>query len=72
MKWQEGGRAHIKGASTSPCVRNCCLDEGDICIGCGRSLDEIRQWTQVDESERQGILDRSRERVRQRRKSFPL
>lgn len=63
---------HIKGASSSPCVRNCCLDDADICIGCGRSLDEIRQWSQVDEGERQSILERSRERVRQRRKSFPL
>nr|WP_254619459.1 DUF1289 domain-containing protein [Vibrio metschnikovii] len=25
----------------SPCVRHCCLDDKDICIGCGRTLDEI-------------------------------
>ena len=25
----------------SPCVRNCCLDEDNVCMGCGRSLDEI-------------------------------
>lgn len=29
----------------SPCVRNCCLDPSDICLGCGRSIDEITSWT---------------------------
>lgn len=28
----------------SPCVRNCCLDDDDICIGCARSVDEIIEW----------------------------
>ncbi|EGR4199847.1 DUF1289 domain-containing protein [Vibrio cholerae] len=23
----------------SPCVRHCCLDDKDICIGCVRTLD---------------------------------
>ncbi|MDN3685302.1 DUF1289 domain-containing protein [Vibrio sinaloensis] len=25
----------------NPCVRNCCLNERDICLGCGRTLQEI-------------------------------
>jgi len=29
---------------SSPCIRNCCLDKQDICLGCFRSLDEIMQW----------------------------
>ncbi len=29
----------------SPCVRHCCLDDKDICIGCGRTLDEICRWS---------------------------
>ncbi|MBT2912746.1 DUF1289 domain-containing protein, partial [Vibrio anguillarum] len=24
----------------SPCIRQCCLDEMDICLGCFRSLNE--------------------------------
>ncbi|MCC5859511.1 MAG: DUF1289 domain-containing protein [Ectothiorhodospiraceae bacterium] len=28
----------------SPCVSICKLDEDDICIGCGRTLEELRQW----------------------------
>jgi predicted Fe-S protein YdhL (DUF1289 family) len=34
----------------SPCVRNCCLNEQDICLGCFRSLDEIRQWNASTEA----------------------
>ncbi|MGZ8185918.1 MAG: DUF1289 domain-containing protein [Methylobacter sp.] len=25
----------------SPCIRNCCLNNDDICLGCFRSLHEI-------------------------------
>lgn len=28
----------------SPCVRNCCLGEDDICLGCFRTIDEITSW----------------------------
>jgi predicted Fe-S protein YdhL (DUF1289 family) len=31
----------------SPCVRNCCLNEDDICLGCRRSLSEIIAWGQL-------------------------
>ncbi|WP_268745679.1 DUF1289 domain-containing protein [Cellvibrio mixtus] len=32
----------------SPCVRNCCLNEEDICLGCFRSLAEITRWGAVN------------------------
>ena len=47
------------GGVTSPCTRNCCLDEGDVCLGCGRSLDEIRLWGQASDRERATILERA-------------
>jgi predicted Fe-S protein YdhL (DUF1289 family) len=28
----------------SPCVSQCCLDEGDVCMGCFRHIDEITGW----------------------------
>ena len=40
----------------SPCIRNCCLDSNDICMGCFRSLAEITQWTLVDEKTREDFL----------------
>lgn len=40
----------------SPCVRNCCLNEEDICLGCGRSLQEITGWGASSDIEKQKIL----------------
>lgn len=41
---------------TQPCKRNCCLDQNDICLGCGRLLSEILAWHQADECNRRQIL----------------
>ena len=43
----------------SPCVRNCCLDEDDICQGCFRSIHEITAWSEADQDERLAILERA-------------
>jgi len=48
---------------TSPCVRNCCLDQQDVCMGCGRTLDEIIRWGGAEDAERAGILERAKKRV---------
>lgn len=46
----------------SPCVRNCCLDEEHICLGCFRSFDEICQWSQANEQSRRQILHNAEQR----------
>lgn len=46
----------------SPCIRNCCLDENDVCVGCFRSLDEILQWSKIDEAGKKMILMRTQTR----------
>lgn len=46
----------------SPCVRNCCLSDDDICLGCFRSIDEIMQWSGADNCERHVILNNVRQR----------
>ena len=43
----------------SPCVRNCCLSSADICMGCGRHIEEILQWHAASSSEREAILMRA-------------
>ena len=40
----------------SPCVRNCCLDDSLVCLGCFRSLEEIKEWGLVDNHRRHIIL----------------
>ncbi|WP_420896009.1 DUF1289 domain-containing protein [Vibrio neptunius] len=49
-----------------PCVRNCCLDDDDICVGCFRTLDEILQWRSCTDEEKQAILIRSEQRKKER------
>jgi len=40
----------------SPCIRNCCLDDDDICLGCLRSLGEIIAWGTGNEAAKRRIL----------------
>jgi len=54
-----------KDQLSSPCVRMCCLDNNDICLGCFRSLDEIKNWTQVDEQTRERFLTNAKNREQQ-------
>jgi len=46
----------------SPCVRNCCLNDDDICLGCGRSLHEITHWSSSSIEDKQKILLRAADR----------
>ncbi|MEM8797899.1 MAG: DUF1289 domain-containing protein [Pseudomonadota bacterium] len=42
----------------SPCIQVCVLEqESSICIGCGRTLDEIAQWSRLDFDQRSLIVD---------------
>ena len=52
----------IDGTVKSPCVRNCCLDDDDVCIGCFRSLDEILQWNASTQEEKKDVLIRCNNR----------
>ena len=41
----------------SPCVKICSLEDG-VCIGCGRTQDEIREWVIMTEIQRAEIMER--------------
>jgi predicted Fe-S protein YdhL (DUF1289 family) len=41
----------------TPCVNICVLDEkSGLCIGCGRSGDEIARWASMTPSDRRAIM----------------
>ena len=46
----------------SPCIRNCCLDDALICLGCFRSLEEIKEWGVVGHHRRRIILQNAKQR----------
>lgn len=50
----------------SPCVRNCCLDNDDVCMGCGRTINEITGWHHAEDAEKQAICQRAAVRLQQR------
>ncbi len=41
----------------SPCIRNCCLDQNDICVGCLRSLEDILCWGSASDTKKLAILE---------------
>ncbi|WP_423185527.1 DUF1289 domain-containing protein [Alishewanella sp. d11] len=52
--------------SSSPCIRNCCLDQHDCCVGCGRLLNEITEWHQATALRQQQIMDLAQQRCAKR------
>ena len=59
---------------STPCTRNCCLTDDDICLGCFRSINEITLWTKVDEKTRHDFLinAENRKKVHNRTRSVIL
>ena len=49
----------------SPCRDLCQLDQAGICIGCGRSIAEITEWTRAGNERRLQIRAAARARLEQ-------
>jgi len=64
--FEQRGAPARQPAVKSPCIRNCCLDTHDICLGCYRSLTEICAWGEAGATERQEILRNAAQRKQQR------
>lgn len=50
----------------SPCIRNCCLDDNDICMGCFRTLDEIKNWLSMTNTQKISVLRSCKQRQQKR------
>ena len=44
------------GSTPSPCVKVCRIDDDGFCIGCKRTLDEIRDWMIMSDYEQNKLL----------------
>nr|WP_298723933.1 DUF1289 domain-containing protein [uncultured Steroidobacter sp.] len=49
-------------AVASPCIKVCVLDAQQVCLGCGRTLEEIAQWSRMTEEQRRQVVDRAQQR----------
>jgi len=66
--WSQGSGADASElAPASPCVRRCTLDPDDLCVGCGRTLDEILEWAGAPTDRKVAICSEAAARLEQRR-----
>ena len=47
----------------SPCIKICTL-QNDFCIGCGRTTQEIAEWSKASDKKKRDILERLPNRLR--------
>ena len=40
----------------SPCISDCRINEYNICMGCGRTIEQIVQWSSYEDDEREKII----------------
>ncbi len=60
----------VSNTIASPCISVCALDDEDICTGCFRDLDEIAQWSSLDNEQKLAVLQQCRLRSRARYGNF--
>ncbi len=39
-----------------PCIKKCCLNEDDVCLGCFRTFEDMRQWHKANIEEKTQML----------------
>jgi predicted Fe-S protein YdhL (DUF1289 family) len=49
----------------SPCIKVCVLDARNVCVGCGRTIDEITQWSRLTVEQQRLIVDQAQQRRRE-------
>ncbi|RKZ67536.1 MAG: DUF1289 domain-containing protein [Gammaproteobacteria bacterium] len=57
-------------AVPSPCVKDCCLDKQDVCLGCGHTVNEIIRWGDASEEEKLEMLVASKKRKEKRAQKY--
>lgn len=50
-------------AVESPCVGICALNTERICVGCGRSNEEVAQWLGMPRAEKEQCLEVAKRRL---------
>lgn len=47
----------------SPCNKICTLNEQKICVGCGRSREEIGSWSGLSDADQKRVVERAKARL---------
>jgi predicted Fe-S protein YdhL (DUF1289 family) len=51
-------------AVASPCNRVCTLNDDSVCLGCGRTLDDITRWSTMTEADKARCVALAADRLR--------
>jgi predicted Fe-S protein YdhL (DUF1289 family) len=60
----------LSSKPVSPCVQVCVLDDDQVCIGCGRTVDDVIAWTRLTDAQKWLVLEQSAQRREQRKNSI--
>ncbi|MGF6591875.1 DUF1289 domain-containing protein [Pseudomonas sp. 2835] len=52
----------------NPCIAVCQLN-GDLCLSCGRSKDDIRKWKRMKRPEKMAAVQRANQRMKSLKKA---
>ena len=47
----------------SPCIRVCRIERG-LCVGCGRTLEEVAGWSRMSDEEKAAVVQAARWRMK--------
>ena len=47
----------------SPCKKLCALNADDVCVGCGRTREEIGAWTMMTDATRSEVKTLAKQRL---------
>ena len=42
-----------------PCIRQCCLNDEDICMGCFRTFNDMLKWNKASVDEKKKMLEKA-------------
>ena len=54
--------SNVSPAVPSPCISVCRLDEQKVCTGCGRHVEDIREWRAATDERRREIVRQADQR----------
>jgi predicted Fe-S protein YdhL (DUF1289 family) len=46
----------------SPCIKVCVLDARNVCVGCGRTIEEITTWSRLTPEQQRLVCERAAQR----------
>lgn len=54
----------IKTAPNSPCISVCVVNPSGVCLGCGRTIDEVSTWASANAEQQHQIVEDAATRLK--------